>query len=123
MFANEMNRLKVLSLRDQASGFSRRFVRVLEGDQDRQRGGCTYVRYHGEVERRRHPALVNAGFLGADVSADILRPEIGGHQDAGLLLAICFRDEKIELVTPTAEFTCVHLRSPTIVPTFCLENQ
>lgn len=74
-----------------------------------ERRGHTYVRYHWEVERRRHSTLVNAGFLGTDVSADIPRPQVGGHQDAGLFLAISFRDEKIEFVPASAEFARVDL--------------
>ena len=78
----------------------------------RKREKATYVRYHWKVERSGHSALVDAGFLGPNVGADVLRPEIGGHQDAGLLLAISFRDQEVELVSASTELTCVHLPQP-----------
>lgn len=58
---------------------------------------------------------MDAGFLRAYVPADVLLPEIGGHQDAGLLLAISFRDQEVELVAPSTELTCVHLPSRVIL--------
>lgn len=79
-----------------------------------ERKHATYVRYHWKVERGGHPSLVDAGFLGPYVGADVPRPKIGGHQDAGLLLAISLRDQEVELVPTSTELTCVHLPSRAI---------
>lgn len=68
-----------------------------------------YVRYHRNVECSRHSALVNASFLRPDVSADIFRPKIRCHQDAGLFLAVCFGYQKVELVATPTELAGVHL--------------
>lgn len=111
-FVNRKNRLRALGLRSERRAFPRRLIRALRGSIKRKVEG-TYVRYHWEVERRRHSALVDAGFLGTDVSANVLRPEVGGHQDAGLFFAISLRDEEVELMPASTQFTCVHLRVPT----------
>lgn len=52
---------------------------------------------------------MNAGLLRADVNADVSRPEIRRHQNAGLLLAVRLGHQEIELVTASAELAGINL--------------
>lgn len=74
-----------------------------------------YVRYHGNVECSRHSAFVNASLLRTDIRADVFPPQIRCHQNAGLLFAKSFGNEKVQIVPSSTKLAGVYLRFKKIV--------
>nr|CAD7579225.1 unnamed protein product [Timema californicum] len=60
--------------------------------------------------RRRHPRLVDAGLLGADVRRHVAGPERRGLADAGHLFPVGLRHQEPQRVTPLDQGPLVHLR-------------